>query len=76
MVGAKADFRSSEGPFVECLQVMQVVVDLAHASSALLDTSDNRRNLSEELLRGVTVTSKADGIGYWKTAVCGDSHLP
>jgi microsomal dipeptidase-like Zn-dependent dipeptidase len=35
-------------------------------------TCDNRRNLSDEELRGVAATGGLVGIGYWETAVCGE----
>jgi membrane dipeptidase len=34
-------------------------------------TCDNRRNLSDEQLRGIARTGGVVGIGYWDTAVCG-----
>lgn len=34
-------------------------------------TCDNRRNLSDEQLRGIAATGGVIGIGYWDTAVCG-----
>ena len=34
-------------------------------------TCDNRRNLSDEQLRGIARTGGVVGIGYWETAVCG-----
>ncbi len=34
-------------------------------------TCDNLRNLGDEELRGVAATGGVIGIGYWKTAVCG-----
>lgn len=34
-------------------------------------TCDNRRNLSDEHLRGIARTGGVVGIGYWSTAVCG-----
>ncbi|MGB5194931.1 MAG: membrane dipeptidase [Polyangiales bacterium] len=35
-------------------------------------TCDNNRNLSDAALRAVTATGGVIGIGYWKTAVCGE----
>ncbi|MCI0336386.1 MAG: dipeptidase [Acidobacteria bacterium] len=34
-------------------------------------TCDNRRNLSDEQLKGIAKTGGLVGIGYWDTAVCG-----
>ncbi|MFN8640427.1 MAG: dipeptidase [Candidatus Binatia bacterium] len=34
-------------------------------------TCDNRRNLSDEHIRGIARTGGVIGIGYWDTAVCG-----
>ena len=34
-------------------------------------TCDNRRNLSDDELRGIARTGGVIGIGYWETAVCG-----
>ncbi len=34
-------------------------------------TCDNRRNLSDEEIRGVARTGGLVGIGYWETAICG-----
>ena len=34
-------------------------------------TCDNRRNLSDDELRGIARTGGVIGIGYWDTAVCG-----
>ena len=34
-------------------------------------TCDNRRNLSDEQIRGIARTGGVIGIGYWDTAVCG-----
>lgn len=34
-------------------------------------TCDNRRNLSDDQLRGIARTGGVVGIGYWETAVCG-----
>jgi microsomal dipeptidase-like Zn-dependent dipeptidase len=34
-------------------------------------TCDNRRNLSDQHLRGVAATGGVVGIGFWSTAVCG-----
>jgi microsomal dipeptidase-like Zn-dependent dipeptidase len=36
-------------------------------------TCDNRRNLSDKHLRGVSATGGVVGIGVWRTAVCGDN---
>lgn len=36
-------------------------------------TCDNNRNLSDEQLRAVARTGGVIGIGYWDTAVCGES---
>ena len=34
-------------------------------------TCDNRRNLSDDQLRGIAATGGVVGIGFWDTAVCG-----
>jgi membrane dipeptidase len=34
-------------------------------------TCDNRRNLSDDQLRGIPKTGGLVGIGFWQTAVCG-----
>ncbi len=39
--------------------------------SGVKGTCDNRRNLSDEHLRGIARTGGVVGIGYWQTAVCG-----
>jgi membrane dipeptidase len=36
-------------------------------------TCDNPRNLSDEQLRGIAAAGGVIGIGYWPTAVCGDT---
>jgi microsomal dipeptidase-like Zn-dependent dipeptidase len=36
-------------------------------------TCDNRRNLSDEQLRAIAKTGGVIGIGFWDTAVCGES---
>ena len=36
-------------------------------------TCDNRRNLSDEQLRAIARTGGVIGIGFWDTAVCGES---
>ena len=36
-------------------------------------TCDNRRNLSDEQLRAIAKTGGIIGIGFWDTAVCGES---
>lgn len=38
-------------------------------------TCDNPRNLSDEQVRGIAQTGGVIGIGYWPTAVCGNSPL-
>ena len=35
-------------------------------------TCDNQRNMSDEHLKGIAATGGVIGIGYWKTAVCGE----
>ena len=35
-------------------------------------TCDNLRNLGDEEVRGIAATGGVIGIGYWKTAVCGE----
>lgn len=39
--------------------------------SGVRGTCDNRRNLSDEHLRGIARTGGVVGIGFWDTAVCG-----
>jgi len=39
--------------------------------SGVRGTCDNRRNLSDEHLKGIARTGGVVGIGFWETAVCG-----
>jgi microsomal dipeptidase-like Zn-dependent dipeptidase len=44
---------------------------LVVSHSGVKGTCNNRRNLSDEHLRGIARTGGVVGIGYWETAVCG-----
>lgn len=44
---------------------------LVVSHSGVKGTCNNRRNLSDEHLRGIARTGGVVGIGYWQTAVCG-----
>jgi len=44
---------------------------VAVSHTGVRGTCDNRRNLSDDHLRGIARTGGVVGIGYWDTAVCG-----
>jgi microsomal dipeptidase-like Zn-dependent dipeptidase len=53
----------------EALALAKRPVVVSH--SGVKGTCNNRRNLSDEHLRGIARTGGVVGIGYWETAVCG-----
>jgi microsomal dipeptidase-like Zn-dependent dipeptidase len=53
----------------EALTMARRPVVVSH--SGVKGTCNNRRNLSDEHLRGIARTGGVVGIGYWETAVCG-----
>lgn len=60
---------ASPRTIAESLAVSTRPVVVSH--TGVKGTCDNRRNLSDEELRGIARTGGVIGIGYWDTAVCG-----
>jgi membrane dipeptidase len=55
----------------EVLQISQQPVLVSH--TGVRGTCDNARNLTDRQLQKIAQTGGVIGIGFWKTAVCGDS---
>jgi membrane dipeptidase len=55
----------------EVLQISQQPVLVSH--TGVRGTCDNVRNLSDRQLQQIAKTGGLIGIGFWKTAVCGDT---
>jgi membrane dipeptidase len=55
----------------EVLQISQQPVLVSH--TGVRGTCDNARNLTDRQLQQIAQTGGVIGIGFWKTAVCGDS---
>ncbi|MGB1581464.1 MAG: dipeptidase [Nevskiales bacterium] len=74
------------------MQEKGILVDLAHASSAVIEdvlamskaplvvshtgvkgTCDNNRNLSDEQIKAIAKTGGLIAVGFWDTAICGQS---
>lgn len=88
---AKGGLTTLGREFVKRLEEKGIVLDLAHASPALIDdvlavatrpvvvshtgvrgVCDNPRNISDDHVRGIAATGGVIGIGFWRTATCGD----
>ena len=54
----------------EVVQLTQRPVIISH--TGVKGTCDNQRNLSDRQLRQIAQTGGIIGIGFWRTAVCGD----
>jgi len=59
-------------------QTIDDVLEVAHrpvvvSHTGVKATCDNERNLSDEQLKKIAAAGGVIGIGYWPTAVCGDS---
>lgn len=50
----------------------QVTRPVVVSHTGVQGTCDNRRNLSDRHVRAIARTGGVIGIGYWRTAVCGD----
>jgi membrane dipeptidase len=55
----------------EVLQISQQPVLVSH--TGVRGTCDNVRNLTDRQLQQIAKTGGLIGIGFWKTAVCGDT---
>lgn len=62
---------SSEKTIDEVLKIATKPVVVSH--TGVRGTCDNQRNLSDEQLRAIAKTGGVIGIGFWETAVCGES---
>lgn len=60
---------SSPRTIADVLAMARRPVVVSH--TGVKGTCDNRRNLSDEQLRGIARTGGVVGIGFWETAVCG-----
>lgn len=61
---------ASPALFDDVLSLAKGPVVVSH--TGVRGTCENRRNLSDDQLRGIAATGGVVGIGYWKTAVCGE----
>lgn len=69
-LGMFADVAHASAPLVDdVLARARRPVVVSHGG--VLGTCDNRRNLTDEQLRGLAATGGVVGIGLWETAVCG-----
>jgi len=55
----------------DVLQIATKPVVISH--TGVRGTCDNQRNLSDEQLKAIAKTGGIVGIGFWETAVCGES---
>jgi membrane dipeptidase len=60
---------ASDAQIADVLQMAARPVVVSH--TGVRGTCDNRRNLTDNQLRGVARTGGLIGIGYWSTATCG-----
>ncbi len=59
----------SPAAIADVLKIARRPVVVSH--TGVRATCNNRRNLSDDQLRGIARTGGVVGIGYWETAVCG-----